>query len=123
MRYDEPIGGGPSRQTERIDANLKRKSEAFIAAGCPGLPFANCEPVRGMKDGESCFMIERAIEGWPHWACWDATNENPFQWTNDPNAALHFADMASCDQICAEMPDSWDVRITGHSWMDNSRPT
>ena len=118
MRYDEPIGGGPCRQTERINALLRKRSEAFIAAGCPGLG-----EKRGMKDGETCFMIERGIEGRPHWACWDATNEDPFQWTNDPNAALHFADMASCDQICAEMPDSWDVRITGHSWMDNSRPT
>lgn len=74
---------------------------------------------RGMKDGESCFMIERKIDGWAHWACWDAVNEDPFQWTTDPNAALHFADMASCDQICREMPDHWDVSITGHSWMDH----
>jgi hypothetical protein len=80
------------------------------------------ERTRGMKDGQSCWMIERRIGNIPHWACWDTANEDPFQWTNDPNAALHFADQASCDQIANEMPDDWDVRITDHLWMDRQEP-
>jgi hypothetical protein len=71
---------------------------------------------RGMKDGQSCWMIERKIGNMPHWAKWD--NIETIAWTTDPNEALHFADQASADQIANEMPDNWDVRITDHLWLD-----
>ena len=79
---------------------------------------------RGMKDGQSCYMIERRDHpklkphAWLYYEL-DATDGSWFEWTQDPNKALHFADMASCDQIANEMPDHWDVRITDHSWMDH----
>lgn len=80
---------------------------------------------RGMKDGQSCFMIERRDHPTlqPHaWLYFDPYTDDGgmWEWTQDPNKALHFADMASCDQIANEMPDNWDVRITDHSWMDHS---
>lgn len=83
-----------------------------------------CKPEnRGMKDGQSCFMIERRDhpELKPYaWLHYDYHSVNEWLWTQDPNVALHFADMASCDQIANEMPDDWDVTITRHSWMDHS---
>ena len=80
---------------------------------------------RGMKDGQSCYMIERRCHPTlkPHaWLCFDPYKEDGgmWDWTQDPNKALHFADMASCDQIAGEMPDDWDVRFTDHAWMDKS---
>lgn len=80
---------------------------------------------RGMKDGQSCFMIERRDHPTlkPHaWLFFDPYKEDGgmWDWTQDPNKALHFADRASCDQIAGEMPDDWDVRFTDHAWMDKS---
>lgn len=79
---------------------------------------------RGMKGGQACWMIEkRDISGRAYgWLCWeyDAETEGWGVWTQDPNKALHFADQASCDQMCAEMPDDWDIRITDHQWMGSA---
>lgn len=89
---------------------------------CPEPPIEKPEN-RGMKDGQSCFMIERRDhpELKPYaWLYYDYHSVEEWLWTQDPNKALHFADMASCDQIANEMPDDWDVRITDHSWMDHS---
>lgn len=74
-----------------------------------------------MKDGQSCWMIERRYAGEDvpiRYLCFTNGYDSLIEWAEDVNKGLHFADRESADQMCGEMPEDWDVHICEHAWMD-----
>jgi hypothetical protein len=80
------------------------------------------DPTDSMKPGQNFYMIERRDhpELRPHSWLYLTKGQYGFAewiWTQDPNLALHFTDLASAKQFLVLM-GHLDVVVTSHTWMD-----
>jgi hypothetical protein len=59
------------------------------------------------------WLVEHVGKGRPHWL-W--MTSGMWQWTDDANKAMKFADRASAEQAAEECEE--DIRILEHLWPD-----
>lgn len=68
------------------------------------------------KGVETCWVIENHSDDWRNvmYLSYDHAGQT---WDPAWSRAIKFYDRESCEMVCAEMPDHWDIRIMQHQMM------
>jgi hypothetical protein len=68
----------------------------------------------------TCWVVERRTPSKTEYASWEISyEEQGLVWVTEWDRALKFYDRASCEMLCREMSDDWDIRIMEHQIVDS----
>jgi hypothetical protein len=68
----------------------------------------------------TCWVVERRTASKTEYASWEISyEEQGLVWVAEWDRALKFYDRASCEMLCREMSDDWDIRIMEHQIVDS----
>jgi hypothetical protein len=68
----------------------------------------------------TCWVVERRTASKNEYASWEISyEEQGIVWVTEWDRALKFYDRASCEMLCRENPDDWDIRIMEHQIVDS----